>query len=136
MIARFSTEELEEMARKAKVASQMLLKAPAAPVLIEDEEDTCSGLVFPRKRKAPVIPTENSPSRGRVTSNHASPPRAQPPSPITMSNFERGTESSRRKGLWDPSLDIASHLESALILPEDEERLMVHDGHCTVPYPG
>jgi len=45
-----------------------------------------------------------------------------------MSNFERGAENSRRKGLWDPSLDIASYLENALILPEDEESLMVLDG--------
>jgi len=46
-----------------------------------------------------------------------------------MSNFERGVESSRRKGLWDPNLDIASYLESAVILLEDEGRLIVHDGH-------
>ncbi|KAL9331321.1 hypothetical protein ACSQ67_000931 [Phaseolus vulgaris] len=82
-----------------------------------------------RKRKAPVIPAENSPSRGRAVSHHASPPGDPSSSPIIMSNFERGVESSRRKGLWDPNLDIASYLESAVILLEDEGRLIVHDGH-------
>ena len=44
MLARFNKEELEEMARKAKVASQMPLKSHA-------QEDTCPGLVFPEKEK-------------------------------------------------------------------------------------
>ena len=39
-----------------------------------------------------------------------------------------GADSSRRKGLWDPNLDVVVHIESALLLPEDEERLRAHNG--------
>jgi len=45
-----------------------------------------------------------------------------------VSNFEGGAESSRRKGLWDPNLDVSAHIEGALLLPEDEERLRAHNG--------
>jgi len=45
-----------------------------------------------------------------------------------VSNFEGGAKSSRRKGLWDPNLDVVAHIEGALLLPEDEERLRAHNG--------
>jgi len=61
MLARFNNEELEEIARKAKVTSQMPLKAPVALVPTKDDEKTSSGLIFPRKRKAIIVLTEHSP---------------------------------------------------------------------------
>lgn len=39
-----------------------------------------------------------------------------------------GAESSRRKGLWDQGVDVASLLEDAFLRPEDEERMDVHNG--------
>jgi len=69
------------------------------------------------------------PSQGQATLNISPPPQPSNVLPATLCHLEGGVESSGKKGLWDPGVDITSYLEDYLLHPEDKERMVVYGGH-------
>ena len=137
MLARLDKKELAKRAKRMRAAAQvpqdLKLKAPTTvvPTFTEDDEETNFGLVFKRKRKVIVVPTEHSNSDRRAPSNSDGPapsncaPSASPTQPrdrMVMQEDE-GT-SYRGKGLGDLDLDVPSLLKETLLPNEEKEKLM------------
>jgi len=64
---------------------------------------------------------------GRAPSHHAAPSEGQTPPRDMMIIQEGKAESSKGKSLWNPSLNVPTYLEKALLPNEDRERLMGYD---------
>jgi len=117
MLSKINKKELEEMAKRMRAAAKMLdesLKPKKVPKIVtetstEQDEETASGLVFKRKRRATTPPVEHSRSDGHQDV-------------IIVQECEDG--SSKGKSLWDPTLDIPTYFEKAFLPNEDRERLM------------
>jgi len=129
MLARIDKKVLAERAKKMRAATQapqdLKLKAPVTVIRApsKDDEETTSGLVFKRKRKTIVAPTEHSHSDGRAPSNCAS--SASPTSPLDMIVVQEDEGTSLKKeGLWDQDPDVPSFLEKALLPNKANEKLM------------
>jgi len=79
MLSHISKKELGEIAKRMRAAANMpkdslaqKQKAPATTTQAstKQDEDTTSGLVFQKKRKAIVAPIEHSHSDGRAPPQH------------------------------------------------------------------
>jgi len=120
MLAKIDKKELAKRAKRMRAAAQapqdLKLKAPTTvvPASTKDDEETNSGLVFKRKRKAIVAHLEHSHSNGRAPSHRttlASPTQTRD---MMVVQEDEGT-SSKEKGLWDLDLDAPSFLEKTLL---------------------
>jgi len=129
MQGRLNKKDLAARAKKMKETAQAcpigdlklkaVVKATPAPT---DGEDTCSGLVFKRRRKAATEPSEHSVSDGCAPSPQAPPP-SPPPSRDTVVVQEDEGISAPEGGLWDPNLDAPSFLEKTLLSSKEKEKL-------------
>ena len=96
------------------------LKAVAEVVPSKDEE-TCSGLVFKRKRKADTAIPMPLDLDGRAPSYRECPPSASSPCDIVMQ--EGRGESASEGDHWDSSTDLSSFLQKILHSARVKERL-------------
>jgi len=136
MLTHISKKELVEMAKRMRVDVIMpkdsLAQKQKAPTTTtqaptEQDEETTSGLVFKRKSKATVAPTEHSHSNGQAPSHHVAPSEGQAP-PLDVIVIQEGeAESSRGKNLWDSSFDVPTHGEHTFMPSDDKDKLMAHD---------
>jgi len=86
-----------------------------------EDEDTCFGPVFKRRRRSTPKPSEHSVSDGRGTSPQVPPPSPSPPHDILVQ--ESGGENVPKGGLWDLSLYALSFLEKTLFPTKAKEKL-------------
>jgi len=75
----------------------------------EQDEETTSGLVFKRKRKATTPPTKHSPSDGRAPNQDVAHLVDHAPPQDVIVIQEREAESSKRNSSWDPDFDIPTY---------------------------
>jgi len=123
MLSNINKVELTELVRKIRAATSLskesLTQKRKAPAMITNppidlDKETTSGLIFKKKRKTTIPPTEHSHSDGRA------------PHQEVVIIHECEAESSTRKSLWDPDFDIPIHGETSFLPSEDKARLMVH----------
>ena len=117
----------------AQAPQDLKLKAPTTFVQasIEDEEETNSGMVFKRKRKAITAPTEHSHLDGHAPSCRT--PSTSPTLPRDMMVVQEDEGmSSRGKGLWDLNLDAPFFLENTLLPNKEKEKIMTLEKDCLV----
>jgi len=98
---------------QAPSAKDQNLKAEAEVAPSEDEE-TCYGLVFKRKRTDAAAISVHSVSDDRAPSYRDFPPSPSPPRDIAVQ--EGRGESSSEEDQWDPSSDPTSFLQRVLLL--------------------
>jgi len=129
MLGKINKKDLAARAKKMKAPAQALptkkhklkIILEAAPTPTEDEE-TYSGPVFKRRRKAAIEPSELSVSNGRAPSKQAPPPSPPPPRDMVVVQEGEGT-SIQEEGLWDLNLDAPSFLEKMLLPTNTKEKL-------------
>ena len=104
-------------AAQASPSKDLKLK-DVVEVAPSDDEETYSGLVFKRRRKATA---KHFASNGRAPSPQAQlPPANSPPSrDIAVQESARAPVG----GLWDPNLDAPTYLEKTLLSAEVKEKL-------------
>jgi len=135
MLSKFNKKELDEMVKRMRAIANVpmdslnkKLKVPSTTTSTPTgDEETFSGPVFTRKRKALATPTKHSHLDGRASSHHATPTEDQS-LPRDMAVIQKGeAESFKGKNLWDPNLDAPAFLEKTLLSVEERERLMAHN---------
>ncbi|ESW04857.1 hypothetical protein PHAVU_011G131100 [Phaseolus vulgaris] len=89
-----------------KKASVTITQAPT-----EREEETTSGLVFKRKRKATAPPTEHSHLDGRAPHQDIVLSEGHAPHRDVIVIQEGEAKSSKRKSLWDSNFDVPTYGE-------------------------
>jgi len=95
--------------------------------LIEQEEDTTSGLAFKRKRKATAPPTEHSHLDGQTLDQDIVPLEGQASHRDVIVIQEGEAESSKSKSLWEPSSDVPTYGEHVFLHRDDKDKLMALD---------
>ena len=136
MLTHVIKKEIGEIAKRMRASAIMpkdflaqKQKVPATTTQAPTEQDkeTTSGLLFKRKKKAIVAPTEHSHSDGRAPYQHVAPSEGQA-SPLYVIVIQEGeAKSSRGKSLWDPSFDVPTHGEHTFLPSNDKDKLMAHD---------
>jgi len=91
----------------------------------KQDEETTFRLVFKRKRKTTIPPTEHSHSDGRASHQDIAHSHGHAPPQDVIVIQECEAESSKEKSLWDPDFDIPS--ETTFLPKEDKDRLMARD---------
>jgi len=124
--------QLAEIALKRKAApGPSTADAPIHPVdqrqkgvaeaTATEDEDTCLGLVFTRKRKVDVAVPTNLASDNRAPSFRENPPSASSPHDIVV--HESGRESASGGDHGTPPVDLPAFLQWALQSFQDRERI-------------
>jgi len=90
-------------------------------VIASEDEDTCSGLIFKRKRKVDVAVPANSASDDYAPSFRKHPPSASSPRDLVVR--EGGRESTSGGNHDAPPADLPAFLQRALLSFQDRERM-------------
>ncbi|KAK7364532.1 hypothetical protein VNO80_13269 [Phaseolus coccineus] len=92
MDSMLGTLEKKDLATRAKLLKDTAQVPPTEDLKLNemvevapsDDEDTCSGPLFKRRRKVVSVPTEHSAADGRAPSQQALPPSPSPPRGIMV----------------------------------------------------
>jgi len=117
-----TTKKMKEVAQALPTKDLKLKVVVEAALASTDNEETYSGLVFKRRRKAATEPSKHSVSDGRAPSPLAPPPSPPPSHDMVVVQEDEGT-SATEGGLWDSNLDAPSFLKKTLLSTKAKEKL-------------